>query len=177
VLLQGDSPLDSHVEMRAKRIALHVESLAPYGRVACLDVGFGDAALPEAVQQLVARTRWSYADALRAADGGTFPYDDGAFHVALVCDALETMPEEAAPLLAEAARVARHVIVEVPKLRFTQETFAEIAAQERLAITALDCGLDLHERSPGRRVLQPDWQFIAVLAGRSCKRSMVLSKV
>jgi hypothetical protein len=176
--LDLDLPHDLRLEAIAERIALHVESLAPQGRIDCLDLGLGDTTLADAVQQRVARTRWSCLDVLVSFDGGTLPYEDGEFEVAVVCDVLQQAPEDAAPLLAEAARVAGHVVVEVPKHRFTRETFVEIAAQERLVITALDCGLDLYERSPrAGALLQPEWQFIAVLARRGCKKQGLLSKV
>ena len=176
--LEREPPHDARLEAIAKRIALHVESLAPQGRIDCLDLGLGDTTLADAIQQRVARTRWTCLDVLVSLDGGTLPYEDGGFDVAVVCDVLEQAPDDAAPLLAEAARVAGHVVVEVPKHRFTREMFVEIAAQERLVITALDCGLDLYERSPrAGALLQPEWQFIAVLARRGCKKQGLVSKV
>jgi SAM-dependent methyltransferase len=161
----------------AKRLALHIESLAPQGRIDCLDIGSGDLTLAEAVQQRLPRSRWSSVDVLSGFDGA-LPFEDGEFDAAVMCAVLHELPDEAAALLAEAARAARHVLVEVPKRLFSHESFAEIAAQEGLAITALDCGLDLRERSPGPGELaRPRWQFIAVLARRRCKKQKVLSKV
>jgi hypothetical protein len=171
-----DTP-DERLDALARRIALHVESLAPQGRVHCLDIGFGDPSLAEAVQQCVPRARLHHVDALRSAAAGMLPYEDGEFDVALVCDVLHRAPEGAGPLLAEAARVARHVLVEVPKLHFTRASFVAIAAQERLVISALDCGLDLYQRGPGAGALQPEWQFIAVLTRRAYKKQATPSKV
>ena len=74
-----------------------------------------------------------------------FPYGDDEFDVALLCDALHDAPEDAARLLAEAGRVARHVLV---KDQFTREGFVRLATEQRLVITALDSGLDLGEHLP-----------------------------
>ncbi len=109
----------------------------------------------------------------------------------MLCDVLHHTPATAARLLAEAARVARHVIVKdhfeygaysrsmlrlmdfvgnwgygisVPECYFTREGFVRLAAQQGLVITSLDCGLELYEHLPVvRTVLRPDWHFIAVL--------------
>ena len=50
---------------------------------------------------------------IEAYDGERVPVDDGAYDLAILSHVLEHVPEPA-PLLAEAARVARHVLVEVP---------------------------------------------------------------
>jgi SAM-dependent methyltransferase len=162
----------------AQRVALHVESLVPRGRARCLDVGCGDMTLVEAVQAQKSRTDWRCIDVHPAPlrteqrddarwrkysqfDGRTIPFDDGEFDVALLCDVLQHAPENAARLLAEAGRVARHVLV---KDHFTREAFVRLATEQRLFITALDSGVDLHDPLPvPGALLRPDWQFIAVL--------------
>ncbi len=163
----------------AQRIALHIESLVPRGRARCLDIGCGDMALVEAMQGRKSRTDWRCIDvhgvppAAEAGDdarwrkysqfdGCTIPFDDGEFDVALLCDVLHHAPENAARLLAEAGRVARHVLV---KDHFTREAFVRLATEQRLFITALDSGVDLPDHLPpvAGALLRPDWQFIAVL--------------
>ena len=104
---------------------------------------------------------------------------------------LHHTPENAARLLAEAGRVARHVLVkdhfergaysrtmlrlmdflgnwghgvDVPESYFTRDGFVRLAGEQHLAITALDCGLELYEHLPVvRAALRPDWHFVAVL--------------
>ncbi len=160
----------------AQRVALHIESLVPRGRARCLDVGCGDMTLVEAMQARKSRTDWRCIDVhdvppeqrddarwrkYRQFDGRTIPFGDGEFDVALLCDVLHHAPEDAAALLAEAGRVARHVLV---KDHFTREAFVRLATEQRLFITALDSGFDLVDRLPvPGALLRPDWQFIAVL--------------
>ncbi|RPI58357.1 MAG: methyltransferase domain-containing protein [Lysobacterales bacterium] len=195
------------VDVLAQRIAMHVESLVPRGRTRCLDIGYGDdTSLAEAVHENVSRTDWRCIDVNRhparlrsearwskygSVDGRTIPYGDGEFDVGLLCDVLHRAPDNAARLLAEAGRVARHVIVKdrfedgacsrtmlrvrkfvgnwsygvgVPERYLTRAEFVRLAAEQRLVITALDCGLDLHRHSSlARTLFRPDWHFIAVL--------------
>jgi SAM-dependent methyltransferase len=174
----------------ADRLALHIESLVPQGRARCLDIGCGDMSLAAAVQARASRTDWRGIDVhglpvgfsedarwskYRQFDGRRIPHADGEFDVALLCDALHHAPEDAAELLAEAARVAAHVLVKdhfeygehgvsAEERYFTCEEFVRLAKQQRLVITALDSGLDLDDHVPGMgTLLRPDWQFIAVL--------------
>jgi SAM-dependent methyltransferase len=176
------------LDVLADRIALHLESLVPQGRARCLDIGRGDMTLVEAVQARASRTDWRCIDVHEMA---TIPYADDEFDVALLCDVLHQAPEDAAKLLAEAGRVARHVLVKdnfeygpysrtmlqlvdlvgnlrdgagVPERYFTREGFVRLASQQQLVITALDADLDLYEHVPGMNtLLRRDWQFIAVL--------------
>jgi SAM-dependent methyltransferase len=185
------TPFHGHsLDALADRLALHIESLVPRGRARCLDVGCGDMSLAEAVQARASRTSWRCIDVhglpvgfgedarwskYRQFDGRRIPHADGEFDVALLCDVLHHAPEDAAELLAEAARVAGHVLVKdhfeygndggrVSERYFTCEGFVRLANQQRLVITALDSGLGLHDRAPGMgTLLRPDWQFIAVL--------------
>jgi SAM-dependent methyltransferase len=200
-------PHGRRVDVLAQRLALHIESLVPRGRARCLDIGCGDMSLAEAVQARASRTQWRCIDVhappvgfredarwskYRQFDGKRIPHTDGEFDVALLCDVLHHAPEDAAELLAEAARVAGHVLVKdqfeygayshtrprlvdllgnrgdgrsVPeRYFFTREEFVRLAKQQRLVITALDSGLDLYDDVPGiGTLLRPDWQFIAVL--------------
>jgi hypothetical protein len=184
-------PNEHRVALLAQRIAMHVESLVPQGRARCLDVGCGDMALAEAIHEQVSRTDWRCIDvhqpppALRRDprwskycwfDGRTIPHGDGEFDVALLCDVLHHASEGSARLLAETSRVARRVLVkdrfvgpwdygvDVSQRCFTRETFVRLTAEQRLVITALDCGLSLHDHLPvARTMVGPDSQFIAVL--------------
>jgi len=196
------------VDVLAGRIALHLESLVPQGRIRCLDVGCGDMTLAEAIEERTPRSDWHCIDVHRLPadlrsdtrwqkygrfDGRSIPHEKGEFDVALLCDVLHHAPEDASRLLAEAGRVARHVLVKdhfeygpysrtmlrlmdfvgnwgygvsVPDHYFTREAFVKLADEQRLTITALDSGLDLYEHLPGiGSLLRPDWQFIAVLRG------------
>jgi SAM-dependent methyltransferase len=195
------------VQLLADRVAAHIEALVPQGVARCLDIGCGDMTLAETVEKRLPRTDWRCIDvhplppALRddarwskytSFDGRTIPYDDRAFDVALFCDVLHHAPDDAPRLLAEAGRVARHVLVKdhfeygaysrsmlrlmdfvgnwgygigIPKHYFTQTSFRGLVAQQGLAIEALDCGLDLYDHLPVvGKLLRPDWQFIAVLS-------------
>lgn len=168
----------------ADRIAMHIESLAPQGRAECLDIGTGDLTLAEAVDEQLLRTHWHSIDVNAMApppsnddswsqwgrfDGRRLPYGDEEFDVALICDILHRVPEDAPRLLVEAARVARHVLVKDRfhsgggEQYFTQEAFGRLVAKQGLVITALDCGLDRHDEPPVLGALRRDWEFIAVL--------------
>ena len=173
----------------ADRIAMHIESIVPQGRAECLDFGSGDLTLAESVEERLLRTHWHCLDVHAAPaapaaprtddrwsqwgrfDGQRVPYADGEFDVALLCDILNRLPDEAPRLLVEAARVARHVLVKdrfrsgVGDQYFTQEAFGRLVAEQGLVITALDCGLDRHDDDPPVvGGLRRDWPFIAVLS-------------
>ena len=178
------------LDVLADRIALHIESLVPQGRTRCLDIGRGDPTLAVAVQARASRTDWRCIDVQRM-PAEVSRRADGEFDVALLCDVLHNAPADAAKLLAEAGRVARHVLVKdnfeygpysrtmlqlvdfvgnrregvhVPERYFTREGFVRLAAEQHLVITALDAELDLYEHLPGMgTLLRRDWQFIAVL--------------
>jgi len=186
--LYGSAYHDRDLEVVAERIALHIESLVPRGRAHCIDIGYGDTTLAESIHERLARTNWRCVDVrptppglrdplgsgYRAFDDDTIPFRDGEFDVAVLNDVINDMPEHAARLLAEAARVARYVLVKDrferesysrTMLRFTRETFIRLTNQQRLVIAAFDSGLALHERPPStaRTLVQPDPSFLALL--------------
>jgi hypothetical protein len=161
-------------------LAEAIEARAPHTDWQCIDL---HAVPPGAGND----ARWSK---YRSFDGRTIPYGDDEFDVALLCDVLHEAPEDAARLLAEAARVANRVLVKdhfedgaysrtmlrlvdlvgsgrgtgVAQRYFTREGFVRLANEQRLVITALDSGLDLYEHVPVvGTLLRPDWQFLAVL--------------
>jgi SAM-dependent methyltransferase len=197
------------VGVLAERLATHIETLVPRGRAKCLDIGCGDMTIAEAIHEHTSRTDWRCIDVhplppklsrdarwskYLSFDGHTIPYRDREFDVAMLCDVLHHTAENAARLVAEAGRVAKHVIVKdhfeygpysrsmlrlmdfvgnwgygvsVPDCYFTRDGFVRLAGEQGLAITALDCGLELYEHLPVvRTVLRPDWHFIAVLCRR-----------
>lgn len=203
--VEHNAPARDRIGVLADRIAMYVDSLVPQGRARCLDVGCGDMTLAEAVERRKSRTVWRCIDVhplpseLREDarwrkygrfDGRTIPYDDDEFDVALLCDVLHRAPADAPRFLAEAGRVARHVLVkdhfehgpcsrtmlrlmdrvdtrscgvEIPYRYFTRDGFVRLVSEQRLHITALDCELELHEPLPGARKRKPERPFIAVL--------------
>jgi hypothetical protein len=102
-------------------------------------------------------------------DGRKLPFDDGQFDVGVLCDILHLVRADAPRLLTETARVARHVLVKdrfrsgIGERYFTQEAFGRLVAEQGLAITALDCGLDRLDDASVPGALRREWQFIAVL--------------
>jgi hypothetical protein len=172
-------PSVERVDVLADRIAMYVDSLVPQGHVRCLAVG-GDTMLAEAVERRKSRTDWQCIDLQRLPyelgdapwrkfgprDGGTIPHRDGELDVALLCDVLHEAPAAAPHLLAEAARVARHVLV---KDRFAhgphaRASFVRLVSEQGLRITALDCELGLHAHSRGARLRRKTGgQFLAAL--------------
>ncbi len=154
----------------------HVLALTPMplraGDPRVLDIGCGDGALiaelarrepgwrfagveiAEAAVELAAG-RCPRAD-VRAYDGETLPWEAGAFELAVLSHVLEHVPDPAS-VLAEAARVAAYVIVEVPLednisarrgakravaddvghiQRFSRDNVARIAADAGLRVAA-----------------------------------------
>ena len=196
---------DHGVDALAQRIALHIESLVPQGRAECLEIGCGDMALAEGIRERLPRTTWRCLDVQPAPrapssdsrwnnycwfDGRTIPHATGEFDVAVLCDLLHHAPENAARLLAEASRVAEHVLIKdhfehgrpartmlrikdlvgkagkgirIRGHSLTREAFVRLVGEQGLVLTALDCGLSRHERTPVVSKMQkPD--FIAVLS-------------
>ena len=174
---------------------MHIESLVPRGRAHCLEVVCADVSIAEAVQDRAERTDWRCIDVDRrehaAFDGRTIQYNDGEFDVAVLCDVLHHAPRDAGRLLAEAARVAKSVIVKdhfeqgaysrtmlglidsngdwdcpvgVPERSLTRDGFVSLAVEQGLVITALDCGLPSRDSPPAARgSSHVDADFIAVL--------------
>ena len=114
--------------------ARHVVSLlcrAGVLPVTLVEIGCGDGALLEALSRAGVAQRYDGfelsapaaaiaagraiqgAGRIEAYDGARVPADDGAYDLAVVSHVLEHVPDPPA-LLAEAARVATHVLVEVP---------------------------------------------------------------
>ncbi|MBE2315125.1 class I SAM-dependent methyltransferase [Solirubrobacter sp. CPCC 204708] len=96
-----------------------------------VEIGCGDGALLAALSELWPAARFDgfelsapaveiargrsipRVERLEAYDGSRVPVEDGAYDLAILSHVLEHVPDPE-PLLAEAARVARHVLVEVP---------------------------------------------------------------
>jgi SAM-dependent methyltransferase len=115
----------------------------PQGRARCLDIGWGDMTPPRPCKS-ASRTDWRCIDVhglpvgfredarwskYRQFDGRRIPHADGEFDVALLCDVLHHAPEDAAELLAEAGRVAKHVLV---KDHFEYGTYSRTMLRLRL---------------------------------------------
>jgi len=119
----GAAGKSANVEALCRRGSLHPASI--------VEIGCGDGALLEALAArglgerydgfelsapaaAIARARGiAGAGRIEAYDGAGVPVEDDAYDLAVVSHVLEHVPEPAA-LLAEAARVAAHVLVEVP---------------------------------------------------------------
>jgi hypothetical protein len=194
------------VGVLAAHIAAKIESLVGTDTARCLDIGCGDMTIAEAIHERAPGTDWRCIDVhplpqdlahsarwskYRTFDGKTIPYGNREFSVALLCDVLHHTPENAAALLAEAARVADNVLVKdhfeygwysrsmlrlmdfvgnwgygvsVPQQYFTRDSFAQLAAAERLSVASLECGMQLYAHLPVvRTVLRPEWHFVALL--------------
>ena len=133
---RGDDGGELYAEWRALSAvakADHVLALTPIARrrsvLRLLDIGCGDGALILELNRrqpdwqsagveiadaavTLASERCPEAD-IRWYDGETLPWDAGAFDLAVLSHVLEHVPDPVA-MLAEAARVAARVIVEVP---------------------------------------------------------------
>jgi SAM-dependent methyltransferase len=121
-------------ELGARGKADHVEELARSARLAServVEIGCGDGALlaelsrrgfgrtlagfdiSEAALELARGRAVPRVERLEAFDGARLPAADGAFDVAVLSHVIEHVPEPV-PLLREAARVAKALVVEVP---------------------------------------------------------------
>jgi hypothetical protein len=115
-ILQQTLARTRRIDVLAERLAMHIESLVPRGRARCLDLGFGDPVLADAVRERAPRTAWRCLDVrsapaeLRAHDGRPVPFDEREYDIALLCDVLHHSAD-GAELLAAAGRLARRVLV------------------------------------------------------------------
>lgn len=125
-------------------------------------------------------------------DGAHIPLDDKSVDVVLFCDVLHHAGERASDMLNEAGRVGRVVIVkdhfeyalysrimlktmdfignwgygvQLPESYFTPSSFEQLYREAGLKALKIDVGVDLYSHLPIiRRVLRPQWHFIAVLS-------------
>jgi hypothetical protein len=120
--------------------------------------------LAESVEERLPRAEWLCIDV--PALPRSIPHGDGEFDVALLCDVLYDSPQDAARLLGEAGRVARHVLVKdhFEHGLYSPAAFSRLVAEQRLTIVAIDCGLELDEPSGVGTPRRPDGHFIAVLS-------------
>jgi SAM-dependent methyltransferase len=168
------------------RIAELLAELDPRIRWTCLDV---HAPPREAAD---AQSRWAK---YRQFDGHRLAYSDRSFAAALFCDVLHHVPDDDRPgLLREAARVARCVVIKdhfeydrasrtvlramdfvgnwgygvnVPRRYFARDSFASLLSNAGLDLVSMTVGIQLYGHLPLlRRLLDPDWQFIAVARAR-----------
>lgn len=197
------------VEILARLIAdLAQRETASLGApLTCLDVGCGDMTLSRRLGALWPASRWQGVDihappadssgvdwrAYQQFDGRHLPFADDSIDVVLLCDVLHhAAPADQQPLLAECARVARHLVVwkdhfeygpwsrtmlkimdfvgnwaygiRAPDYYFTPARALHLARQSGLVEARRHTGIQLYAHLPlVRSILRPEWQFIALL--------------
>ncbi|MDP2158410.1 MAG: class I SAM-dependent methyltransferase [Nitrospirota bacterium] len=152
----------------------------------CIDVH----ALPE---QLETDAKWGK---YRQFDGEHIPFSSQSMDVVMFCDVLHHAGGRTLPLLQEAGRVGSVVIVKdhfeyswysrtvlqlmdilgnwgygivIPTRYFSAPGFAALVDTAGLEIVDLKTGMDLYSHLPFmRRLLRPEWHFLAVLKSRDC---------
>jgi SAM-dependent methyltransferase len=168
------------------RIAELLAEFEPRIRWTCLDVH------PLPAEAAEAQSKWAK---YRQFDGRCLAYADRSFAAALFCDVLHHVPEtDRAGLLREAGRVARYVVIKdhfeydrasrtvlramdfvgnwgygvnVPRRYFARDSFALLLSNAGLELVSMIVGIQLSGHLPLlRRLLDPDWQFIAVARAR-----------
>jgi len=125
-------------------------------------------------------------------DGTHIPLDDTSMDVVLFCDVLHHVREKVPDILQEAGRVGRMIIikdhfeytwysrlalktmdfignwgygVQLPETYFTASSFERLYHAAGFKLIRLDIGIDLYSHLPiVRRLLRPQWHFIAVLS-------------
>jgi SAM-dependent methyltransferase len=197
----------------SRRVALLGELLAQ--RIAklntqpsCLDIGCGDMAISETINRALPASSWQCLDLYALPDkfrsdarwskyhqfdGRKLPMGDCSSDIAVFCDVLHHMPAGVPQImLAEAGRVARHVVVKdhfeygwwsrsclrsmdfignwaygvsVPRRYFTCDSFAAHVDRAGLRIDSLEIGFNLYSHLPiVQNFLAKKWQFVAVLS-------------
>ena len=200
-----------------RRIDLLADKLTPYfydriddqKEVKCLDVGCGDLGIMERIADGVKNTTWHCLDIydlpehlVNAAkwsrykkfNGRDLPFADGSIDIILFCDMLHHANKNITPLLEEAQRVCRTVIVKdsfeyslysrwmlkimdvignwgygvpLPEKYFTIGAFKRLCNDLNYEIKKLDIGIQIYGHLPIiRTILRPKWHFIAVIEKR-----------
>jgi ubiquinone/menaquinone biosynthesis C-methylase UbiE len=180
------------------------------GTIRCLDVGCGDMVLAESIARQLPKSNWKCIDIhplpkeleanekwkkYQSFDGRHIPFNDQRFDVVTFCDVLHHAGENTLPLLIEAARTGKIVVIKdhfeqgwysrkmlqtmdfvgnwayginIPKKYFTRNSFSELCRQAGLEILHINNGIPLYEHLPVvRNILSPQWQFIAVLKSQT----------
>jgi|OpeIllAssembly_1097287.scaffolds.fasta_scaffold398332_1 hypothetical protein len=197
------------VAILAETIAAEIRRNFPVGDggLGGVDIGCGDMSVAEGISAKEPHVRWTCLDIYplpeslhgdprwskyRQFDGATLPLDDQSVDFALFTDVLHHVPDpRRAPLLREAARVARAVIVKdhfeygmpsrailramdfvgnwgygvsVPERYFDEASFRALVTSARLRVASLRTGIDLYRHlGPFHAIFRPRWQFIATL--------------
>lgn len=162
------------------KIAENISSLYPRTAWQCID-------LYDLPEDMLGDERWSK---YKKYDGKHFPFADKSVDILLFCDVLHhaaNIPD----LLQEAARVGKRIIIKdhfeysyysrlvlkmmdfvgnwgygvpLPHRYFTPSDFKELCASASLSEERMETGVDLYSHLPVvRRLLKPEWHFIAVL--------------
>jgi SAM-dependent methyltransferase len=203
----------SRVRLLAEALTQQLRAILPADAIKlhAVDIGCGDMRVAETIAELDGRIAWTCLDVhtpppdatdprsrwakYRQFDGRQIDSAAQAFDAALFTDVLHHVPENArAPLLIEAARVARFVIIKdhfeygrasraalramdflgnwsyginVPKRYLTRDSFASLLAASQLELRSLSIGIELYQHLPiVRHFTNPRWQFIAVARSR-----------
>jgi hypothetical protein len=174
--------------------------------VKCLDVGCGDLGIMNNLSSVVAGTTWEGLDIYdlpenlrrnkkwinyKKFNGKDLPYEDDTIDIVLFCDMLHHDSKNMYPLLSDAKRVGKFIIIKdsfeysiysrvmlkimdfignwgygvpLPDKYFTIDTFKLLCNKLNLQIRKLDIGIQIYDHLPIiRNILRPKWHFIAVL--------------
>jgi len=197
-----------------RRIDILAEKLTAYfydiagdkKEVKCLDVGCGDLGIMERIAEGVKNTSWQCVDIYDLPEhlantakwsryskfnGRDLPYADESIDIILFCDMLHHANKNITPLLKEAQRVCRTVIIKdsfeyslysrwllkimdiignwgygvpLPEKYFTINNFKRLCTDLGFEIKKLDIGVQIYGHLPIiRTILRPKWHFIAVI--------------
>lgn len=191
------------VGILAKRIADVLREVAP-DIASLLDVGCGDMTLAETIQTLTSIRQVTCTDIYPRPDtteerwakyvpfdGKTLPFADREFDAVLLVDVLHHAEDQLDPLLREAARVSKLIVIKdhfefglysqtllkamdivgnwgygvsIPKRYFNPARFEQLISRHRLRELRRIPEIQLYGHLPlVKWILRPRWQFISVL--------------
>ncbi|PCI98987.1 MAG: hypothetical protein COB15_04815 [Flavobacteriales bacterium] len=127
-------------------------------------------------------------------DGNNIPFPNNSFDISVFSDVLHHTGDSAPKLIAEAARVSKYIVIKdhfeysfysrsilklmdivgnwgygvsIPKRYFSKKSFESLVDSSGLKIVDLNVGVRLYDHLPiVKSVLNPKWQFIAVLTNK-----------
>jgi SAM-dependent methyltransferase len=197
---------NNRIDILAHLLAKHICSQYTGAAIRCLDVGCGDMVIAEKIAAIQPQTSWRCIDIhplpdelqadsrwqkYRQFDGKHIPFADNSFDVVVFCDVLHHAQEDTLPLLREAARVGKTVVIKdhfeygfysrsmlklmdfignwgygivLPERYFSEHSFSNLCAKTGVSIIKLQKQIDLYKHLPIiNKLLKSQWQFIAVL--------------